>query len=259
MKFEEPYETDRARITLFPAGHILGSAMTFIESDFGSILYSGDYRNPPAPTSDGFKLPYRCVDQFITEATFSLPIYKWKTHEELSEQVQSFAREALNDGYTPVFQAYNLGKAQELMWLLKELKHPVQIHGAGFKLCEVYEEEGINLGQYEIYNPDTCEGKIVIAPSTSAESGIAGKVKKVRIAYCSGWAGNESRLQHMAVDALIPLSDHLDFFELLEVCKKLNPRKVWITHTPNPKVLQHFLSRQGIESHSLDIEVSHSD
>lgn len=33
MDFEQPLETDHARITLFPAGHILGSAMTFIESD----------------------------------------------------------------------------------------------------------------------------------------------------------------------------------------------------------------------------------
>jgi putative mRNA 3-end processing factor len=259
MEFGIPLETDHARITLYPAGHILGSAMTFVESDLGSVLYTGDYRTPPSPASEGFQLPDRPVDQFITEATFSLPIYKWKSHEELTEQVQSFAREALSDGYTPIFLAYNLGKAQELMGMLKELNHPMQIHGAGFKLCGVYEEEGFNLGNYETYNRETCEGKILIAPSSSPESGFASNVKKVRTAYCSGWAASEARLQQMTVDALIPLSDHLDFFELLDVCEQLNPKKVWITHTPNPKVVQHFLERKGIESHFLDLEAADVD
>lgn len=254
LEFGEPLELNDCRVTLFPAGHILGSAMTFIESDLGSVLYTGDYRTPPSPASEGFELPDAAVDQFITEATFSLPIYKWKSHAELGEQIRKFAKDALEDGYTPIFLAYNLGKAQELMWFLKELDHPMQIHGAGYKLCDVYVDEGFDLGDFSTYDRATCEGKILIAPGSAPETGFASNVKKVRTAYCSGWANNEARRTQLTADELIPISDHLDFFELIDLCEKLNPKKVWITHTPNPKVVQHFLDRKGIESGFLDLE-----
>ncbi|HCD53215.1 MAG TPA: hypothetical protein DEQ34_12250 [Balneolaceae bacterium] len=259
MSFGEPLETGQARITLYPAGHILGSAMTFVESELGSVLYTGDYRTPPSPTSEGFQLPDAKVDQFITEATFSLPIYKWKSHEELKMEVHKFASDSLADGYTPIFLAYNLGKAQEIMHMLRGMNHPIQIHGAGYKLCDVYETFGFDLGNYEAYDRATCEGKILIAPSSAPETGFASNVKKVRTAYCSGWASSEARMAQMTVDALIPLSDHLDFFELLDVCEQLQPEKVWITHTPNPDVVQYFLNKKGIDSGFLDLEATDQD
>lgn len=252
LEFQQPIETDHARVTLFPAGHILGSAMTFIESDLGSVLYTGDYRTPPSPATEGFELPENPIDYFITEATFSLPIYKWKPEEALAKQIRNFASQSLEQGYTPIFTAYNLGKAQELMYILKALNHPIQIHGAGYKLCKVYEDFGFKLGKYESYDRDTCEGKILITPSTGIGNGFASNVKKKKVAYCSGWAANESRQTQLTVDELIPLSDHLDFFELIDLCKAISPKKVLITHTPNPRVVQHYLDNLGINSGFLD-------
>lgn len=254
LNFKQTLETDKARITFYPAGHILGSAMTFVESEFGNLLYTGDYRTPASPATEGFELPDADIDTFITEATFSLPIYKWKSEEELAKQIRDFASRNLEEGFTPVFTAYNLGKAQELMYILKDLNHPMQIHGAGFKLCQVYEEYGFHLGDYETYDRETCEGKILITPSSALGTGFVSKVKKKRIAYCSGWATNESRQTQLAVDELIPISDHLDFFELIDLCKSMNPKMVYVTHTPNPKVVQHYLNELGIESTSLQDE-----
>lgn len=251
VEFGQPVVTEQARITLFPAGHILGSAMTFVESEFGTVLYTGDYRIPPSPASEGFQLPEVPVHHFITEATFSLPIYKWKSNVELATQIRSFARNTLNEEGTPVFLAYNLGKAQEIMVVLSELNHPVQIHKDGFKLCPVYEEMGFNLGSYEVFNPNTCQGKILIVPKILPE---LSNQKQIRIAYCSGWASNGTRYKQSTADVFIPLSDHLDFFELLKVCERLNPKKVWLTHTPNPEVVQYFLTRKGIPSEYLTPE-----
>ncbi|RNC79916.1 MAG: hypothetical protein ED557_12330 [Balneola sp.] len=254
LPFGKPLETDTARITFYPAGHILGSAMTFVESDYGNVLYTGDYRTPPSPATEGFELPEAQIDTFITEATFSLPIYKWKAEKELANQIRSFASKNLEQGITPIFTAYNLGKAQELMFILKELNHPMQIHGAGYKLCSVYEEHGFSLGNYETYDRESCEGKILICPSSALGTGFASNVKKKKVAYCSGWAANESRQTQLTVDELIPISDHLDFFELISLCKQLSPKKVLITHTPNPRVVQHYLDGLGINSGFLDLE-----
>ena len=258
LDFGEPLETEHARITLYPAGHILGSAMVFVESDEGSVLYTGDYRTPPSPASEGFDIPDQ-VDHFITEATFGLPIYKWKSHEELADEIRNFASQTLEEDYTPVFLAYNLGKAQELMHMLAPLGHPVQIHGAGHKMCDVYEEAGIDLGNYESYNRETCEGNILITTNSALNNGFASNVSKKKIAYCSGWATREASRTQLTVHKLIPLSDHLDFFELIRLCEELDPKQVYVTHTPNADVVQHYLDQRDIESRFLDMEIDEDD
>ncbi|MFN1834548.1 hypothetical protein AB2B38_004745 [Balneola sp. MJW-20] len=259
LDFNTPLETDRARITFYPAGHILGSAMTFIESDEGSVLYTGDYKTPPSPASEGFQLPDAKVDQFITEATFALPVYRWDSTEVLQERIRNFAQRTLEEDGTPVFLAYNLGKAQEIMHMLSGTGLQVQIHGAGYKLCSTYDEHGIDLGNYEAYNRDTCEGKVLVCPSSALSNGFASNVRKKRVAYCSGWAAMESRRTQLNADALIPLSDHLDFFELIRLCEELQPELVHVTHTPNPKVVQHYLSERNIKSRYLDLEEKADD
>ena len=258
LSFHQPLETDRFRVTLYPAGHILGSAMIYVESELGSLLYTGDYRTPPSPATEGFDAPEQ-ADFVITEATFGLPIYRWKTNEELANEIQQFASETLDEGYTPVYLGYNLGKAQEIMHILSPLDHPIMIHGAGYKLCSVYDEEGIDLGPYQTYDRATCEGNILVCPSSALSNGFASNVRKKRIAYCSGWAALESRRTQLTVDKLIPISDHLDFYELIGFCERLSPKKVYITHTPNPDVVKHFLVERGINSGFLDLEMEADD
>ena len=258
LEFGEPLETERFRVTLYPAGHILGSAMVYIESDEGSLLYTGDYRTPASPATEGFEAPPQ-ADYLITEATFGLPIYRWKSNEELAREVRAFAQETLDEGYTPVFLAYNLGKAQEIMHLCAALDHPIMIHGAGYKLCSVYEEAGIDLGPYTSYDRDSCEGNILVCPSSALSGGFASNVRKKRIAYCSGWAALESRRTQLTVDKLIPISDHLDFYELIDFCEELSPQKVYITHTPNPDVVKHFLDERDIKSSFLNLEMESDD
>lgn len=255
LEFGEPLETDHARITLYPAGHILGSAMMFVESDDGNVLYTGDYRTPPSPASDGFALPDELVDHFITEATFGLPIYKWDSHERLAEEVRRFASQTLDDGYTPVFLAYNLGKAQEVMQMLAPLNHPVQVGETCDALCQVYEEAGFHLGNYEAYDPRSCEGKILITTRRALNDGFASTVWRKRIAYCSGWAVRESTRSNPTANKRIALSDHLDFFELIALCEKLNPKMVHLTHTPDADVVQHYLNERNINSKFLDLEI----
>ena len=104
---------------------------------------------------------------------------------EINEQLQSdllnFAQESL-DGYTPVFLGYNLGKAQEMMHMLRDLPQTKQIHGAGYPLCSVYEDYGIDLGPYERYNRASSEGCLLFTPNSGLESGFASHIKKKRIA-----------------------------------------------------------------------------
>ena len=145
------------------------------------------------------------------------------------------------------------------MHMLAPLNLPLMIHGAGFKLCDVYENHGIHLGNYSTYVREECEGKILVTPSSALSKGFASNVSKTRVAYCSGWASNESRRTQLTADKLIPLSDHLDFFELIRFCKELSPKKVYVTHTPNPDVVQHYLEKEGIDSSFMNFEYEAED
>ncbi len=254
LDFESPLELENARVTLYPAGHILGSAMVGIESDEGHTLYTGDYKTPPSPVTEGFSRP-ESVDYFITEATFPLPIYKWQPHEELFAEMREFAFKALKEGFTPVFLCYNLGKAQEVMHGLAPLGFTQQIHGAGYELCKIYDELGYDIGKFEPYSRDTVsDNRILITPSSSLDQPMLRNLKRKRVAYVSGWATHESRRTQLTIDKLFPLSDHIDFFELLDLCEALNPKMVYITHTPNPRVVSHYLSEKGIASRPLNME-----
>jgi putative mRNA 3-end processing factor len=82
-------------------------------------------------------------------------------------------------------------------------------------------------------------------------NGLASHIKKKRLAYCSGWATRKRTRSRLNIHTYIPLSDHLDFFELIRLCKKLNPQTVYLTHTPNPDVVQHYLDNLYIESQLL--------
>lgn len=254
LVFYQPFETEHATIRLYPAGHILGSAMVFIETEEGNLLYTGDFRTPPSPATEGFDFPDN-IDFLIAEATFGLPIYRWPDHEQLFQEIRDFATDALSADKTPVFFCYNLGKAQEVMHALAPLNKRMQIHGAGYPMCPVYEEFGIELGPYERYDSDTVKGSILITPSNTKDAAMVRNIDGIRTAYVSGWAAVESRRAQLNVDKLIPLSDHLDFFELLNWCRELHPRHVYITHTPNPDVVQHYLSKEGVSSSSLELEV----
>ena len=258
MNFHEPLDLPNARVWLYPAGHILGSAMVYVESDEGTLLYTGDCRSPASPACEGFELPDQ-VDCLITEATFGLPIYRWDSHEMLFEEIRKFAREALDDGFTPVLLGYSLGKSQEIMQALAPLEHRIQVHGSAYPLCKIYEEFGYDLGPFQRYNRDTVDGSILVTPSSAMGNGMIGSISKVRIAYVSGWAALESRRVQMTIDKLIPLSDHLDFFELMNMCEQLQPKHVFVTHSPNPEIPCYCLRKRGISASSLHAEVSADD
>ena len=74
--YGESFALGDARVSLHPAGHVLGSAQVRIELDGEVWVVSGDYKRDEDPTCAAFEV-VPC-DVFITEATFGLPVYRWR-------------------------------------------------------------------------------------------------------------------------------------------------------------------------------------
>jgi putative mRNA 3-end processing factor len=83
--YGEIFELGHARVSLHPAGHVLGSAQVRIESGGEVWVVTGDYKRAPDPTCQPFE-PVAC-DVLISEATFALPCYRWPEVPEVMGEI----------------------------------------------------------------------------------------------------------------------------------------------------------------------------
>src|ERR1700738_2100368 len=154
--FNEPWSDGEHELTLFPAGHVLGSAQLMIEGERGRFVYTGDFKLARSYTCEPAEVK-RC-DVLLMECTFGCPHYVFSSRDEVEDTIVGFATKALEDGHAPVFFAYSLGKAQEAMAILGKAGVPLTVHGAVHTISRVYEAAGVRLPPYERYDARTYDG-----------------------------------------------------------------------------------------------------
>src|SRR6478735_6101223 len=150
------------RITLLPAGHIFGSAMSLIEAEGQSLLYTGDFKLRPGLSAETCQP--RHADTLIMETTYGRPVYRFPPTAAVLKGVLRFCREALDNEETPVLLGYSLGKSQELLCGLAEEGLPIVLHGTVYKLTKIYEQFGKCFPAYEKYDSHSARGKVLICP-----------------------------------------------------------------------------------------------
>ncbi len=131
-------------IGFVPAGHVLGSAQIVLDHGGERVVVSGDYKRRPDPTCAPFQ-PVPC-DVFITEATFGLPVFRHpETHDEIDKLLAALRAEPER---CILVGAYALGKAQRVIRELRDMgfDDPIYLHGALQRLCDLYVEQGVDLG-----------------------------------------------------------------------------------------------------------------
>src|SRR5215212_4770175 len=104
IAYGEAIDINGVRVSLHPAGHVLGSSQVRIEHRGEVWVVSGDYKLDADPTCAPFE-PVRC-NTFITESTFGLPIYRWCTPEETFAKVDAWWRGNAQAGRASVMFAY---------------------------------------------------------------------------------------------------------------------------------------------------------
>lgn len=131
------------RVTLYPAGHIPGAVCMMIESNEGSLFYSGDVSEFPQRTVDGAKIPPIKPDAVLLEATYGnrLQVNRQTEEQHLVETVAG----CVSDGGKVLIPVFALGRAQEIILILREAIHtgtmpnvPVYVDGMVRDICDVY-------------------------------------------------------------------------------------------------------------------------
>lgn len=226
LPYGEVYEGKGYRLRLYPAGHVLGSAMAYVETDTGdSFLYTGDFKTRKGLSAESIEIPQ--ADTLVMETTFGEPSYVFPPFNETCDQVHAFCDRALATGQTPVLLAYSLGKAQEVLKIVEERSQQLMVHRTIGELNQVYEYFGVAMPKTRPLDFLNMPGCVVVMPPS-----VLKKLprKDCQVAMVSGWGMNDSAKYRYGVDEVIPLSDHADYPELLKFVEAVAPQTVYTTH-----------------------------
>jgi DNA ligase-1 len=229
LEFGERREFGKFAITLLPAGHIFGSAQSFIESDAGTLLYTGDFKLRPGLSAEPAE--WRHADTLIMETTYGRPKYRMPPTDEVLARMIAFCRDTLEDGCVPVLLGYSLGKSQEILCALLAAGLTPMLHGAVFKMTEIYRalRPGFPTG-YVPYVAGEVSGKVLVCPPSAARTTMLTRIKNRRTATLTGWALDPGATYRLQCDAAFPLTDHADYPDLLRYVELVQPRRVLTLH-----------------------------
>lgn len=230
VAFGEVRTINGVKISLHPAGHILGSAQVRLEHKGEVWVASGDYKTDRDPTCDAWE-PVRC-HTFITESTFGLPIYRWPSARDVFEEINRWWRENAAEARTSLLFGYGLGKAQRLLAGLDPSIGPILVHGAVDSMTSLYRAAGVALPptQHATAVRSTAPGAIVIAPPSADGSAWARKFGAQSTAFASGWMLVRGARRRRSVDRGFVLSDHVDWPQLLAAVRATGAERVLVTH-----------------------------
>jgi putative mRNA 3-end processing factor len=254
LRYGETRTLGEARVSLHPAGHVLGSAQVRIEARGQVCVVSGDYKLAPDPTCEPFE-PVAC-DTFVTESTFGLPIYRWRPVGEIVTEVNGWWNENAARGRPSVLFAYAFGKAQRILAHVDTTIGPIFCHGAVEVLNAAYRASGVAL---PVTRPATEATKaelaraLIVGPPSAQSTPWLKRFGDYSDAFASGWMQLRGARRRRSVDRGIVLSDHADWPGLTGAIAASGARTVYVTHGYSAP-LARWLSERGIEAQTLETE-----
>jgi DNA ligase-1 len=246
--FRQPFAFADAELTLFPAGHIFGSAMLLANRVGESLLYTGDFKLRPGRSAERCEPPR--ADVVIMETTFGLPRYVFPPTAEVLAAIMKFCRQTIEDGEVPVLFGYSLGKSQEILSSLADAELPIMLHPQTAKMTRIYEELGQTFPAYRAFALSEVAGHVVVCPPQANQSSWLRKIKPRRTAAITGWASDPAAIYRYQCDAAFPLSDHADYADLLKFVELVQPRRVYTVHGYTEEFAR-TLRERGIEAWAL--------
>ena len=260
LDYGEAIESNGVRVSLHPAGHVLGSAQGRIEHRGEVWVVSGDYKVEPDPTCAPFE-PVRC-HTFVTESTFGLPIYRWAPSAEVFAGVNAWWRANADAGRASVLYCYAFGKAQRILAGVDASIGPIVCHGAIEPLNRAYRAAGVALPPTrlvsDVKDRTDLSRALVLAPPSAGGTTWIRRFPDPSDAFASGWMAVRGARRRRAVDRGFVLSDHADWPGLLAAIGATGAQRVFVTHGQVP-VMVRWLAGQGLDAQSFETEFAGED
>ncbi|MEJ8858974.1 ligase-associated DNA damage response exonuclease [Variovorax robiniae] len=249
------------RVSLHPAGHVLGSAQVRLEHGGRVWVASGDYKTEPDGTCPPFE-PLPC-DTFITESTFGLPIYRWPTQSMLFAEIDDWWRRNAQEGRASVLFCYAFGKAQRILHGVDASIGPIVVHGAVEPLNAVYRAAGVALPPtVRVTDPGVdaqmLKRVLVLAPPSAQGTPWIRRFGAYADAFASGWMQLRGTRRRRGVDRGFVMSDHADWPGLQQAIAGTGAERVLVTHG-SVAVMVRWLTENGLDAQGFKTEYGDED
>lgn len=217
---------------LYDSGHILGSKGLL----FDDIFYTGDICTRERGFLRSAHVP-KCKT-LITECTFGTQEFVFPKISEIISSVNQLISDLYAKGIPVILLGYQLGKAQTITQLFQHWE-PLYFHDSVKLMNDLHRKFGIQLkeclGHSEAQHLGLLDKKpwVMIAPMMSSRNAFIREMKSkygaVTIGF-SGWAKSTRLSFSRGTDYSIPLSDHCDFSELVELVRRSGAEKIYTIH-----------------------------
>lgn len=222
--YGKPFALGGLRLTVHPAGHVLGSAQLRCEGVGVDLVYAGDLGGKGHLTAEP-REQLEC-DTLVLRAVYGHPRFVFPPREQLLEQVRAFVEKALAQHRTPVLVAAALGLTQDLVRFFGDKRRTLRLHPTALRACEVYVKQGISLQNFG------SEGEIVVMPPTA-------RLDRLQL--------DDPAVLSLSGHGDVPLADHAGFDELVDYAVRSHARRV-LTLEGHAEDLARALRERSIEA-----------
>lgn len=250
LEFGEPLDLEGVRVSLHPAGHVLGSAQVRVEAGGQVWVVTGDFKRDEDPSCEPFEL-VRC-DTLVTEATFGLPEYRWQPAAEVVEAIHSWWMGAPRR--PSLLFCYAFGKTQRVLAELARLTdRAVYLHADAVRVTEICRAAGIRMAPTvplaSVPKGQPLRGELVIAPPSARDTRWMRRLDDAQTALVSGWM--QGGVGGRGYDRGFPLSDHADWPQLVATVRESGARTVYVTHGESLTLARHLRESLGVDARPL--------
>jgi putative mRNA 3-end processing factor len=253
ISYGEQILQNEVKVSLHPAGHVLGSAQVRMERAGEVWVVSGDYKLERDATCTAFE-PVQC-DTFITESTFGLPVYRWRPQQEVFAEINGWWCENARENRASILFAYAFGKAQRILAGIDPSIGPILCHGAVEPLNRAYALAGVPLPAVahatSVRDRSTFARALIVAPPSAQSTPWLRRFGDYSDAFASGWMRLRGVRRRQRVDRGFVLSDHVDWPGLQEAIGASGAQRVIVTHGYVAPMVR-WLKERGMDAYAFE-------
>lgn len=252
VPYGESVKVGDVTVTLYPAGHIVGSAQVLVAYRGQRWVVSGDYKLE----NDGLATPFVPVNcqVFISECTFGLPVFQWQPQEVVIAELLAWWQHNANLGVASFVHTYSLGKAQRLIFLLSHSEvGTILAHSTIIQMSECVRQLVPELPSVrsldDIMLPSEYGKSLILIPPHVVDRqlfnrlGLAGE-EQTSFAAASGWMRVSKLARQRGVDRGFVLSDHADWPALIRATGETGCDRVYFAHGESSAIVR-LLNESG--------------